>query len=100
MATGNPATPVQRGIYDAANDVYVPVLGRQNSVRDSYFHRLDLRVEKQWKFDAWSFALYLDVQNAYNRQNQEGLQFNYDFTDVETVSGLPIIPSLGARGEF
>ena len=100
LASGNPSTPVLRGIYDADNDVYIPVLGTQNSVRDSYFHRLDVRAEKTWKFRLWSLAFYLDIQNVYNRMNQEGLQFNYDFTEVETVSGLPIIPSLGLRGEF
>ncbi|MEM9194880.1 MAG: TonB-dependent receptor, partial [Myxococcota bacterium] len=100
LASGNPTTPIGRGLYDADSDLYLPIFGQQNSARDSLFHRLDLRVEKQWVFDDWKFALYLDVQNVYNRQNQEGISYSFDFSEQSVVSGLPIIPSLGVRGEL
>jgi len=44
--------------------------------------------------------LYLDVQNAYNRANPEGLTSNYNFSQSREQAFLPIIPSLGIRGEF
>ena len=44
-------------------------------------------------------ALYLDVQNIYSRMNQEGVAYNYDYTRTQRIGGLPIIPSLGIRGE-
>jgi hypothetical protein len=47
-----------------------------------------------------SIAAYLDVQNAYNRQSEEGRTYNYNFTQSGVVPGLPIIPSLGVRGEI
>ncbi|MEM1417693.1 MAG: TonB-dependent receptor [Myxococcota bacterium] len=102
LVSGNPSTPVLRGVYDAFNNVYQPVDGRINSVRNPNFHRLDIRVEKKWVFDSWRLALFLDIQNVYNRLNQEGLAFNYDYDPAQTtsVSGLPIIPALGIRGEI
>ena len=71
-----------------------------NSARNPFFNRVDIRVEKQWWFESWKLALFLDVQNAFNRQNQEALLYNYDYTQTSRVNGLPIIPSLGLRGEF
>jgi hypothetical protein len=40
------------------------------------------------------------VQNAYNRANPEGLTSNYNFSQSRVQAFLPIIPSLGIRGEF
>lgn len=100
FTTGNPQTPVVGSLFDDNTGVYLPFEGQLNSVRDPNFHRLDVRVAKTWAFDAWKLTTYLDVQNAYNRQNPEGLMFNYDFSQSQTVAGLPIIPSLGLRGEF
>jgi hypothetical protein len=69
-----------------------------NSLRNPLFHQLDLRIQKEWLFDKWKLALFLDIRNAYNRQNQEGLIYNFDFSQNTPLLGLPIIPSLGLRG--
>ena len=100
IVSGNPYTPVTGSIYNADRDTYLPIYGRNNGVRNPLYHRLDLRVEKKWKFEAWTLALFLDIRNTYNRQNQEGLSYNYDFTQSVPVTGLPIIPALGIRGEL
>ncbi|MCB9666919.1 MAG: TonB-dependent receptor [Myxococcales bacterium] len=100
LVSGNPFTPIAGGIYDANVDVYQPIYGSVNSKRNKLFHRLDLRIEKQWKLHYWQLAVYLDVQNVYNAENPEGTVYNYDFTETGAVRGLPIIPSLGVRGEF
>ena len=100
VVSGNPSTPVIGGIYDSLNNVYQPVNGRINSIRNPNFHRLDFRIEKKWTFDSWRLAFFLDIQNIYNRQNQEGLSFNFDYTESTPINGLPIIPALGLRGEL
>lgn len=41
-----------------------------------------------------------DVQNVYNRQNVEFINYSYDFRQVSTVNSLPIIPSIGFRVEL
>ncbi|HEX6276666.1 MAG TPA: TonB-dependent receptor [Polyangiaceae bacterium] len=98
--TGNPTTPVVGSVYDARNGVYVPLYGAVNSERNPAFHQLDVRVEKRFRVGPGSIALYLDLQNAYNATNQEGIRYSYDYRQQEPISGLPILPNLGVRGEL
>jgi hypothetical protein len=98
--SGNPYTPVVNRIYDADYDMYRPVYGTTNSARNPAFTQLDVRIERLWKRSWGSVAAYIDVQNATNRRNPEGRYYNYDYTRDRTVPGLPIIPSLGVRGEL
>jgi TonB family protein len=100
LVSGNPTTPIVGGIYDARELIYRPVFGAPNSVRNPMFNRLDARVEKKWDFDAWKLAVYLDVQNVYNARNPEGRIYNFDFSEERSLRGLPILPSLGIRGEM
>jgi TonB family protein len=98
--TGNPYTPVVGSVYNARTDLYTPIYGAINSQRSTAFNRLDVRVERSWQVRSGSVAAYLDLQNAYNRKNEEGRTYNYNYSEVGVVSGLPLIPSLGIRGEF
>jgi outer membrane receptor protein involved in Fe transport len=100
VVSGNPYTPVIGSIYDALNDIYIPIDGRVNSLRNPLFHQLDVRIQKKWIFEGWRLAVFLDIRNAYNQQNQEGIIYNYDFSQQTPLLGLPIIPALGIRGEL
>ena len=100
LVSGNPNTPVVGSIYDALNDVYIPIDGRVNTLRNPLFHQLDVRIQKKWIFEGWRLAVFLDIRNAYNKQNQEGIIFNYDYSQQTPLLGLPIIPALGIRGEL
>ncbi len=100
IISGNPYTPVVAGIYNADRDTYFPLYGENNSVRNPLYHRVDLRVEKKWKFESWMLALFLDIRNVYNQQNQEGLIYSNDYRESTKLTGLPIIPALGIRGEL
>ena len=102
FVTGNPMTPVNGASLDLISDAYTPVDGAVNSSRNADYHRLDLRVEKQWVFDTWKIALFLDIQNVYSRQSPEGQMCRYDYDPDEClpVGGLPIVPALGIRGEL
>jgi len=45
--------------------------------------------------------VYLDLINVYNRQNPDLIQYNYDYSQSKPqTASLPIVPSLGVRGEF
>lgn len=100
LISGNPTTPVVGSVYSSDDDLYVPVYGKVNSVRNPLYHRADLRIQKQWTFRVWSLMVYLDVRNLYNYRNQEGISYNYDYSQSQPISGLPIIPALGLRGEL
>ncbi|MFZ4736943.1 MAG: TonB family protein [Bradymonadia bacterium] len=99
--TGNPETPFKGAVYDSNTDTYTPIPdGGTNDARLPAFHQFDLRVDRNWIFDLWVLTAYLEIQNAYNRSNPEGYTYNYDYTEKKLLSGLPIIPSFGLRGEF
>lgn len=100
LTSGDPFTPVTRAVFDATTGQYVPVFGAVNSERYPTHHRLDLRVEKQWSIGQGTLAAYLDLLNAYAAQTREGTRYSYDYRKSEAVSGLPIFPSLGVRGEL
>jgi TonB family protein len=99
--TGTPYTPYVGGVVDYDAGVYAPLESlRVNSQRLPARHQLDLRVDKQWTFQSWKLSAYLDVQNVYNAKNVEEVGYNYDYSERQTVQGLPILPIIGLRGEL
>jgi hypothetical protein len=99
-ATGDPYTPVIGGVFDADHDVYQPIPGAIDSMRVPAFVQLDVRIDHRWIFERWMLDAYLDIQNATNRQNVEAVLYGYDFTRTANVTGLPVIPAIGLKGEF
>jgi hypothetical protein len=100
-STGNPYTPLRASYYDATNDVYIATAAAGIlSQRVSDFVQLDVRVDKTFFFDAWKLVLYIEIQNATNRSNIEGVGYNYDYTERDDINSLPIIPSFGIRGSW
>ena len=100
LVSGNPTTPITGATYDVRTGVYLPQYGATNSRRDSAFHQLDARVEKEWKVGPAKVAAYLDVQNVYIAQNQEGYRYSFDYSKREAVTGVQLFPNLGLRGEL
>jgi hypothetical protein len=100
LVSGNPYTPIDRAIYDAGGEVWVPVYGSVNSERLSTFHALDVRLDRTWTYDRWRLSAYLDVQNVYNRGNQEGWEYRFDYGERAALTGLPILPIAGVKGEW
>jgi hypothetical protein len=101
VVTGLPYTPIVGAIKtDGAYQFVVPLVGELNSGRMPTFHQLDLRVDRTWVLRRSVVSAYLDVQNIYNRQNPEGVLYNYDFSATTTVVGVPILPVLGVRVSY
>jgi hypothetical protein len=98
--TGNPYTPIVGASYDADNEVYFPQRGAIYSERMRDFYQLDLRVDKKLIKDESVWTFYLDIQNILNTKNPESLQYSYDYSQKKQISGLPILPALGVKGEF
>ena len=100
LVSGNPYTPIVSSAYDPSTGVYVPVYGANNADRLATFWALDVRIDKVWTFRDWKLTLYLDTQNVTNRKNQEGWTYNYDYSQRTELTGLPILPILGVKGEW
>ena len=94
---GRPSLPA---IYAADAGAYAALQGKPFSERLPLFHQLDLRVDKRWQFRAWALSAYLDVQNVYNHAAKEGFVYNFDYSRRSYQTGIPIIPSIGLRGEL
>lgn len=100
FVTGNPLTPVNGSVFDSDNDSYIPVRGPYYSTRVNSFYQLDIRVDKKWIYDRMIVTAYLDIQNVTNRKNVESVSYAYDYSKRSDVTGLPVIPSIGLKGEF
>jgi TonB family protein len=100
FVTGNPITPVAGAVLNGETGTYTQLPGQPFSVRNDPFHQLDIRIDKTWQLRRGSINLFLEVLNVYNRTNPEGLQYNYNFTQRNTVGGIPIFPNLGVRVEY
>lgn len=100
LASGNPTTVFNGGIFDADSDAYIGLPGPINGERLPLFHQLDIRLDKKFVFKKWILSIYLDVQNVYNYQASEFAIYNFNYTKYGYLSGLPIIPSIGIKGAF
>jgi TonB family protein len=100
LITPVPRAPDLTAIYAADAGSYTPLPGVPFSERLPLFHRLDIRVDKGWQFKEWRLSAYLEVINAYNHPAREAIAYNYNFTRQAYLTGLPILPSIGVRGEF
>ncbi len=98
--SGRPTTPLLGGVWRAERDSFEAIPGAVNSSRLPAFHQLDLRVDKRWVFELWQLTAYLSLSNVYNRANAEDVGYNYDYTKQQNVSGLPLLPIFGMKGQF
>jgi TonB family protein len=96
-ATGYPRTPVIGAYFNASTDAYEPLFGAHNTIRIPPFYALDLRVSKRFKFGKTQLEIYLDVQNVTNHSNPEEIVYNTTYTQRGYITGLPILPVIGAR---
>jgi len=100
--SGSLNTPQTYGFYDSTVGSYIPLndfppFGRRNPA----FHQLDVRVDKTWQLgNGAKLSAYVDILNAYNQANVEGVSYNYNQTLSTNASGIPFLPSLGLRGEL
>ncbi len=100
FATGKPTTPITGATLDSDHDVYIPIRGDFYSKRTAATYQLDVRIDKKVIYDEWILSFYLDIQNALNTKNPEGVNYAYDYSKSEAISGLPFFPTFGVKGEF
>lgn len=100
-ASGNPYTPAI-GVLKQNNSFYI-IEGAKNSARYPDYHKLDVRIDKQFVFDSWSFSVYLDLWNVYNRDNVSTYSFKAD-ANGELITtpryDFGITPILGFTAKF
>jgi hypothetical protein len=68
------------------------------SAQLNLYHTLDFRITTYPSWWGLDWAIYLDVQNVYNRENEQAIRYYVgDDGTVRTryIFGIPIFPSLG-----
>ncbi len=105
VVSGPLVTPVRSpetlpSIFSGDAGTYIPLQGESHSERMPLFHQLDLRLDKSWQLRTWKMSTYIDVQNVYNNAAAESYVYNFNYSQKAYQTGLPILPSLGVRGEF
>ncbi len=100
--TGRPTSRLnhQYDILQIDSNSYSPTYGPTNAARIADFHQLDLRLDKDFVFNSWTFTVYLDVQNVYNRANVEATFYDYRYRREYVVPGIPILPVLGIKASL
>jgi TonB family protein len=101
VVSGSNTTPNTYGFFDGNSAVNLPAQGYPPfNERLPLFHQLDIRVDRTWTYSTHKIDAYLDLQNAYNSPNSDGVSYNYNYTKRSYASSLPILPSIGARIDF
>jgi hypothetical protein len=109
LHSGWPVTPIEfevDSLHDGTHHVRAQY-GSMNSGRLALYHRLDLRVTNERTLGVGQLSVYLDLFNAYDRDNPRGLGYtvtdwNAARADVRKrpMSQLPLLPTVGARWVF
>jgi TonB family protein len=96
-ATGFPRTPVIGSYLDQKTGITEPLFGALNSIRIPSFWQVDVRLSKKFTLGRSALEVYLDLQNVTDRSNPEEIAYSPDYTQKRYITGLPILPVLGAR---
>lgn len=101
FASGNPYTPVTGTILRGG--IFYLVDGSINSARYPDYHKIDLRVDKQFILGGWALTAYLDLWNIYNRENIISYSFKADTAGTVTRTSrydFGITPIIGITAKF
>jgi len=100
LTTGTPYTPVVGAVFNSDINNYSAEFGRINSRRNPAQHQMDIRIDRAFAFKDWKLSGYLDVANVYMNAPTLGYDYNQNYTERTETKGIPILPSIGLRGEF
>ena len=63
-------------------------------------HQLDLRVDRNFYYDAMTLILYLDIQNMYNQKQPSIKRVDFYTNDFREEKSVRLLPSIGVSLEF
>lgn len=106
LQSGQLVTPVvdaKQGLNPQYPEIYTPIYGELNSLRLPLQTNMDLRAQKDYRFNHWELGLYFDILNVLNFMGNNVVGYAYkgaDYSQRETVTGLPTIPAFGLKATF
>jgi outer membrane receptor protein involved in Fe transport len=100
-ASGSPYTPVVDAVQKGGE--WYAVEGEKNSERYPDFHKLDIRIDRRFNFSKWTLSVYLDLWNAYYRDNVIYYIYDLDNNGVvtkEATYDFPLFTIFGISAQF
>ena len=98
-ASGRPYTPYLTSTAQAQNRAIFD-LSQINAERAPAYHRLDIRVDRNFNFANWSILVFLDVLNVYNRENIQQYIWNPKTSERDIVPQYALLPNIGFNVKF
>lgn len=99
VGSGQPFTPYE-GAWSSTEQQYVPIEGPRNSARLPLYHQLDIRLDRTLLKERYKVNYYLDIQNTYLAQNPVIQLPSWNYQEVGSYAWIPLVPTLGVKGEF
>jgi hypothetical protein len=105
LHSGRPYTPVLGAeplVDDETGEVtgYFPLEGDINSERFPGYQRLDVRLDRLFRFQGWNLSVYLEVLNLYYHKNVYDYSYTKDYSRRITTYQFPLLPAIGAKVSF
>lgn len=98
-ASGRPLTPLASAAYDSTVG-WIPTWGEPNTDRYPDYHRLDVRVLRDFEFKGLKGTLFLELFNLYNQKNVVFYQWYMDFSAREEFVLFSFLPVAGVIVDF
>lgn len=98
--SGAPYTPIFGTSGTFPDGRAKPVYGAVNSGTLPAYHRLDLRMDRNYVYNSWKLNTYFELNNAYQRQNVVGYSYDPGYTKRSTITPFIIPFNFGVQAEF
>ncbi|WP_044410702.1 TonB-dependent receptor plug domain-containing protein [Thiomicrospira microaerophila] len=105
VQSGRPYTPIVGRTQDGER--WIPEYGKVNSERLPVNARLDLSMEKNYKYSGWNLDVRFELLNigALIAPDTAVIGYDYEpdysnFNNPDKVQGFPFLPSFSIRGHF
>lgn len=107
--SGWPATPWSYGVTTLpdGSDTFHQVFGALRTDRVPAYHRLDMRVTRDFLIGGNVMTAFIDLLNVYDRANLGSYSYERDYQGGRMTiarhdgqTGLPLLPTFGLRYEF
>jgi TonB family protein len=100
LASGTPVADIVGSVFHTDDRAFDPFVSGMID-RTPLSNQLDLRVDYSFRWWRLRMNAFLDVINAYNAQNGDlGWAWRFDYSARVPGGGIPILPTIGLRGEL
>jgi TonB family protein len=105
LVSGPLYTPTTAGAFDASVGSQLGVSAYPpDGQRLPLFWEVDVRADKTWIVHVLKremrISAYIDIENLFNANDPQAVQYNFNYTQSANINGLPILPIIGLRGEL